>query len=128
MPPGLMTWELIDPGQGGGGSPYDSYIGQGYFALRFRPALVLDYQSVASLTIHLKSYGSSGPVPLLVSLWDQEEGVWIELKNLQWGDTIIKSPRRFVGSDGRIDVRVESPSYTTSVSIEALDFTLVVQR
>jgi hypothetical protein len=128
LPPGLMTWELIDPGQSGGGSPYDSYIGQGYFALRFRPALVQDYQSVASLTMHLKSYGSSGPAPLLISLWDQEEGLWIELKSLNYGDTIIQSPKRFVGSDGRIDVRVESPSYATSVSIEALDFTLVVQR
>jgi len=128
VPPGLMTWELIDPGQNGGGSPYDSYLSQGYFALRFRPSIVLDYSSAASLTMHFTSYGATGQSPLVVSLWDQQEGVWVELKNLSWGDTVIKSPNRFVGSDGRIDVRLESPNYSTSVSVETLDFTLVAQR
>ncbi|MBI3243859.1 MAG: hypothetical protein HYZ49_16370 [Chloroflexi bacterium] len=128
VPPGLMTWELIDPGQNGGGAPYDSYLSQGYFSLRFRPSIVLDYNSVSSLTLHFTSYGATGQAPLLVSLWDQQEGVWVELKNLNWGDTVIKSPARFVGGDGRIDARLESPSFSTSVSVEALDFTLEVQR
>jgi len=128
IPPGLMTWQLVDPGTVGGGSPYDSYVSQGYFTMRFKPAVVPDFQSVKSLTMHLTSYGASGAVPLTVSLWDQLEGSWVEVNNLNWGNTAIRSAERFVGNDGRIDVRVESPSYQNSASIETLDFTLLVQR
>lgn len=128
VPPGLMTWQLMDPGTVGGGSPYDSYVSQGYFTMRFKPAVVPDFQSVNSLTLHLTSYGASGSVPLTVSLWDQQEGNWIEIRSLNWGDVAIRSPERFVGNDGRIDVRVESPNYQNSASIETLDFTLIVQR
>lgn len=128
VPPGLMTWELLDPGAGGGGSPYDSYLSQGYFAVRFRPFALLDYRKVQSLTLHLESYGVTGSAPMTISLWDHDEGAWAPLANVRWGDTLIKSPERFVGSDGRIDVRVENSSYSSSVNIESLDFTLVVER
>jgi hypothetical protein len=128
IPPGLMTWQLVDPGTVGGGSPYDSYVSQGYFTMRFKPAVIPDFKSIKSLTMHLTSYGASGSVPLAVSLWDQQEGNWVEVKALNWGDTPIRSPERFVGNDGRIDLRVESPSYQNSASIETLDFTLIVQR
>ena len=128
VPPALMTWELIDPGAGGGGSPYDSYLSQGYFSVRFKPFVQLDYRSIQSLTLHIESYGATGSAPMTVSLWDQEEGGWVPLDNLRWGSALIKSPERFVGSDGRIDVRVENSSFSNSVGIESLDFTLVVER
>ena len=128
VPPGLMTWELIDPGSGSGGSPYDSYLSQGYFALRYTPAVALDFESVKSLTLHLTSYGLTGSTGLMIRLLDQSEGRWVELNNPSWGDTAINAPARFVGQDGHIDVQIENPSFQNSVSIEALDLTLVVQR
>jgi len=128
VPPGLMTWELIDPDSGGGGSPYDSYLSQGYFSLRFRPFTRMEYQRVGSLTLNLLSYGATGTAPLTLSLWDQQEGVWVAQPNLNWGSTLISAPGRFVASDGHIDVRVENSSFQNSVSIESLDFSLVVER
>ncbi len=128
VPPGLMTWEVIDPGSGSGGSPYDSYLSQGYFALRYTPAVALDFESVKSLTLHLTSYGLTGSTGLMIRLLDQSEGRWVELDNPGWGDTAINVPARFVGQDGHIDVQIENPSFQNSVTIETLDLTLVVQR
>jgi hypothetical protein len=127
VPPGLMTWETLDPGTGGAGSPYDTYLSQGYFTIRFRPFAGLDYRKVKSLTLHLESYGITGTVPLTVSVWDQVAGDWVDLKSLRWGSTKIESPEKYVGGDGRIDVRIENTSFN-SVSIENVDFTLVVER
>lgn len=128
IPPGLMIWETLDPGQGGGGSPYDSYLGQGYFTLRFKPSVLVDFDTVTSLMLHLTSYGATGNAPLVVSLWDQVEGEWVAVKTLRWGDNNVVNPSRFVAADGHLDVRVENNSFQNSVSIEKLDFTLVVQR
>jgi hypothetical protein len=128
IPPGLMTWETLDPGNGGGGSPYDSYLSQGYFTLRYRPFAGLDFTNIDSLTMHLDSYGAKGSSQLDISLWNQETGEWVEMKGVKWGDTEIESPERFVGGDGHIDVRVDNSSFQNSVSIENVDFTLVVER
>jgi hypothetical protein len=128
VPPGLMTWETLDPGTGGGGSPYDAYLGQGYFAIRYRPFTGLDFKQVKSLILHLESYGTVGSASITVSLWDQSEGVWVEVPNVKWGDTLIEAPARFVGGDGRVDVRVENTSFSNSVSLENVDVTLVVDR
>jgi len=127
VPPGLMTWETLDPGTGGAGSPYDSYLSQGYFSVRYRPFAGLDYKKVQSLTLHLESYGTSGTAPVTVSVWDQIEGAWVELPNLKWGSTQIKSPENYIAGDGHIDVKVENPSFN-SVSLEAVDFTVVVEH
>lgn len=128
VPPGLMTWETLDPGTGGGGSPYDSYLSQGYFSIRYRPFAGLDFSRITSLTLHLSSYGATGSAPLNVSLWDQSAGEWVQLDGVNWGNTHIQSPERYVGGDGHIDIRVENTSFQNSVSIENVDFTLVVDR
>lgn len=127
VPPGLMTWETLDPGTGGAGSPYDTYLSQGYFSIRYRPFASLDYRKVKSLTLHLESYGITGSVPLSVSVWDQTQGDWVEIKNVRWGSTPLELPEKYVGSDGRIDLRIENTTLN-SVSIENIDFTLVVER
>ena len=123
-----MTWETLDPGTGGAGSPYDSYLSQGYFSVRYRPFSAVRFNRVTSLTLHLESYGASGASPLKVALWDQQEGVWVEVNNVSWGDTLIQAPGRFIGGDGHIDARVESTGPQSSVSIESVDFTMVVER
>lgn len=127
VPPGLMTWETLDPGTGGAGAPYDSYLSQGYFSVRYRPFAGLDYKRVKTLTLHLQAYGNSGPAPVTVSLWDQTLGDWVPLANLKWGDTQIEAPETYIAGDGHIDIKVENPSFN-SVSLEAVDFTLVVER
>jgi hypothetical protein len=127
VPPGLMTWETLDPGTGGAGAPYDSYLSQGYFSVRYRPFAGLDYKRVKTLTLHLQAYGTSGAAPVTVSLWDQTKGDWVQVPNLQWGDTDIEAPENYIAGDGHVDVRIENPTFN-SVSLEAVDFTYVVER
>lgn len=128
IPPGLMTWELLDPGSGSGDGPYDVYLYEGAYALRFVPLPDLELGAVQALTLHLHSYGARGAVPLNISLRDQRTGDWETLGDLTWGDTAIPTPWLFVGGDGRIDVRVENPRASGRVNIERLDFTLEVER
>jgi hypothetical protein len=129
IPPGLMSWTILDPGQQGTVTPYDLYVYQGHFSMRFTPSQALDFRQVASLDLHLSAYGQTGPISgLEVALWDFVEGEWIEQTGLQWGDNHIPEPARLVGSNGEIQVRVSNPSSVSSISIEAVDFTLVVER
>ncbi|MFQ5407095.1 MAG: hypothetical protein ACE5FI_01570 [Anaerolineales bacterium] len=128
IPPELMTWELLDPGSGSGDGPYEVYLYEGAYALRFRPQSDFRGGAVQGLTLHLDSYGATGRAPLNVSLRDQQRGTWVTLPGLEWGDTSVQSPQRFVAADGRIDVRVENPDTAGRVSIERLDFTLTLER
>jgi hypothetical protein len=129
LPPELMTWEIIDPGAtGNNASPYDARLSGSYFSLRFKPVVRLDQTTAQSLVLHLTSYGATGAPPLTLSLWDQDENQWVKLDNIIWGDNTIQNPSRFVGEDGRLDVRVESLRSNTPANIQALDFTLTVQR
>jgi hypothetical protein len=129
IPPGLMSWTILDPGQQGTVTPYDLYVYQGHFAIRFAPSQALDFQQVVSLDLHLDAYGQTGPVSALeVALWDYGAGEWVAQPGLNWGDNPIEEPMRYVGSNGEIQVRVSNPSSVSSISVEAVDFTLVVER
>jgi hypothetical protein len=127
VPPGLMTWTVLDSGTSGASGPYDSYLSQGDFVVRFRPFAGLDFKKVKSLTLHLQSYSATGAAPLVIRLWNQSLGDWRAVPKVQWGNTLIEAPDQFVGGDGRIDVKVENTS-VASVSLESLDFSLVVER
>ena len=128
VPPGLMTWSVVDPGQAGAPTPYDMYVYPGSnYSLRFAPAAPLAFSRVHELTLHLDSYGSVGPPSLLIYSWDFTEGVWVLHDALAWGDNALPAPSRFVGPGGEIQVRVNLPQSAAQVSIESLDFTLVVE-
>ena len=127
IPPELMTWELLDPGSGSGDGPYDVYLYDGAYSLRFQPQPELAFGEVQRLVMHLHSYGANELVPLIISLREQQSGDWVELPPMDWGNIEIAAPERFVGN-GRIDVRVENKSTTGRVSIERLDFTLEVEQ
>jgi len=129
VPPGLMTWEIVDPGPtGNNATPYDSRLSGGYFSLRFKPVVRVDFNSVKSLVLHLTSYGATGAPPLTLSLWDHNANAWVKMDNIVWGDNTIGDASRYVGDDGRVDVKVESLRVQTPANIQAMDFTLTVQR
>ncbi len=126
--PGLMSWQAIDTGTGGNATPYDTYLNPGYFVLRYKPVVEMDFKSVESVTAHLNSYGATGAAPFTLSLLDESEGAWVPVDNLNWGDVTVANAGRFVGPDGHIDVKLENTGFQSSVNIESLDFTLVVNR
>nr|MBI2903645.1 hypothetical protein [Chloroflexota bacterium] len=41
--PGLMSWQAIDTGTGGNATPYDTYLNPGYFVLRYKPLVEMDF-------------------------------------------------------------------------------------
>jgi hypothetical protein len=52
----------------------------------------------------------------------------VEQTGLVWGDNAIVSPARFVSPAGEIHLRVVNPPGSYYLSLEATDFTLVVER
>jgi len=132
IPPGLMTWAVVDPGQSGSPAPYDMSVYAGYtYALRFSPAHSMPFGQVTQLTLHLSSssYGITGVAPVRIELWDFTENTWVEENPVIWGDNKISAPARFVSPAGEIQVRVTNPaSAVSSVDLETLDFTLFVEE
>jgi hypothetical protein len=130
LPPGLMTWMVLDAGRVSSPTPYDTYLysGQDSYGLRFMPAQPVLFSRVQELVLHLDGYGLSGPADVFVDLWDFTEHTWARQAPLFWGDNDVSAPTRFVGPAGELQVRVALPSHVSQVSIEALDFTLVVAR
>ncbi|MCC7358669.1 MAG: hypothetical protein IT317_04300 [Anaerolineales bacterium] len=127
IPPGLMQWLALNPSPSSTSTPYDLYLYQGNVAeLRFVPTPAVALSQIDAVTLHLTSYGLSGAATVEVWIWDFSENVWVPLPNLQWGDTRLPSPARFVGPSGEIQARIANNNQM-QVSVERLDFTLTGQ-
>jgi hypothetical protein len=130
IPPGLMQWLPLNPSPSATPTPYDMYLYQGNeFVLRFVPTHLVPFKTVTGLVMHLTSYGLTGAPALDVELWDFVEGAWMPVApgSLQWGDTPIPEPQRYVGPGGEIQVRVGNNG-APQVSVERLDFTLAAAQ
>jgi hypothetical protein len=75
--------------------------------------------------LHLASYGLTGPVDIDIDLWDFTENTWVRQPPLEWGDTELTTPERYVGPRGEIRVQAFDPT-ANQISVERLDFSLVV--
>lgn len=129
LPPGLMNYTVLDPGTIGAPTPYDMYIDVGYeYALRFAPAQPITFNQVTALNFRANSFGSTGSPSVNFYLWDFSEGTWVQQAGVVWGDNPIPSPQRFVSPAGEIHLRVVNPPGSFYTSLEATDFTLVVER
>ena len=129
LPPGFFVWEQLLENSGAYTSPYEFELSPGTYAFRYSLAQSINFSAIKALTLHLKSYGNTGPVSLEVSLWDFSSDLWSTQPNLQWGDNIISQPDRYIGPEGEIRLRLNNngPAFSP-VMIEAADFTLEVAR
>ena len=128
LPPGMFSWSVFETPSGiVTASPYDGYLSDGEYALRFLPKTAVQFSDVETLVLHMESYGAGGPANLEAQLWDFREGAWSLLPPLLWGDSTIAAPERFVGADGEIRIKIKNPAQF-SISIEQIDFTLTLRR
>jgi hypothetical protein len=127
LPPSLFNWTVLEPGSYGGASPYNSAVPPEGFSLRFQPAIPLPYKAVTGLNLRLRGFGASGKSGINVSLWDFTTGRWALFPDLDWGDTPVASPGRFVAPGGEVDLRLDSSSQISPVQIENVDFILEVE-
>ncbi len=127
LTPGLFTWSVLDAASGVfNPSPYDGYLEGGDFSIQYMLAQPIPYSEVSQLTLHLKSYENQGPTGFNQYLWDYERANWVLLPDVNWGDSVITDPQRFVGVNGEIRLRLEQPSSGAYFPIERADFTLTV--
>jgi hypothetical protein len=128
LPPSLLTWAPLDMNQNNY-TPYDTYLDpNGEMGFEFTPSLPVPITSVQALTLHLRTNGlNSGAAGMRVQLYDFTENTWVERPGVDWGDTPIASPARFVGPHNNVLVRITNTS-TMSQNIFEADFTLEVER
>jgi hypothetical protein len=126
LPPALFRWTLLEPGPTDRPTPYQTWLHSGSYSLEYRPALPISYSLVKNLILHLRSYGSSGPCPLEVLLWDFSSGSWQVLAQPVWGDNPVPDASRFTGPGGLLRLRLSNHN-PGSVAIEAAEFSLVVE-
>ncbi|MEA4905996.1 MAG: hypothetical protein VB089_00160 [Anaerolineaceae bacterium] len=129
LSPGMFNWSVLDSTQPAP-SPYDTSVSVGSFSLAFTPVRPLAFRQATALTLHIENYGSTGPVPFSISLWDYTGQAWVEQAVTQWGNFQVPEPQRYLSSTGEVRLRVESQDYNNSTSIEKIDFdvTLAVQH
>ena len=128
LPPGMFEWSAFEPAIGSvTATPYDGYLGPGEYSIRFAPTNTIEYTSIETLTLHLESYGATGKTDLDLALWDFVEGTWSVRPPLDWGDSNIPSPERFVGPGGEIRVKLINPT-PYAISVQQADFTLTVKH
>jgi hypothetical protein len=128
LTPGLFTWSILDATSGVfNPSPYDSNLEGGNFSIQYVLSQPIPYTKVNQLTLHLKSYDTQGPTGFSQYLWDFGQSDWVLLPELDWGDTVIPDPQRFVGVNGDIRLRLAQPGSGAYYPIERADFTLEVE-
>ncbi|HLF27539.1 MAG TPA: hypothetical protein VJG32_14490 [Anaerolineae bacterium] len=127
IPPGLFTWSVIEAASDGNASAYNGRLFRDSYTLRFNVAQPLRFSSVEALTLHLESYGDTGPVIATLALWDFAAGDWTTLSGLRWGDNLVPDPQRYVTAGGEIRLRLSSTN-PNGVDIELSDFTLAVRQ
>jgi hypothetical protein len=126
IPPGLMTWQSLDPSPSVSPTPYDLYLYPNTgITLRFMPAQLLPHDKVQGLVMHMLSYGLTGVAPANIDLWDYTLNDWMRQPQQKWGDINVPNADHFVGPAGEIQVRAFNPT-GTQLSLERLDFTLLV--
>ncbi len=128
LPPGLLTWSVLDTNQNGY-TPYDTYLDpNGEMGFEFMPGLPVRFTSVQALTLHLAGGGLNGPANTVrVQLYDFSDNTWVDQPGVAWGDTSIAAPARFVGSENNVLVHIKNTAGLTQ-NIGQVDFTLEVER
>lgn len=125
IPPGLMTWQILENPDGNyyGVSPYDLYLNPGNaLVFRFQPVSLVPVPPIKSLVIHLTSHDTSISVPR-VEIWNYDSGRW-ESVQVSWGDSRIEDAASYVDANGGIDLRIRtSEDYGSSIS--RFDVTLI---
>jgi hypothetical protein len=128
LTPGLFTWSVLDAASGVfNPSPYDGYLEGGDFSIQYVLSQPIPYSDVKGLTLHLKGYDNQGQTGFNQYLWDFVQTNWVLLPHVDWGDTVIPNPERYVGVNGEIRLRLEQPSSGAYIPIERADFTLEVE-
>jgi hypothetical protein len=128
LPPGLFNWSVLEASSFGNTGPYDAYLEQGSYSLRFSLALTVPYHSVESLTLHLMNPGASTPLNASFYLWDFSNAQWVIQPVNRWGDHLVDEPDRYVGTGGEVRLKVEHNGLAGPISIAVSDFTLVVDQ
>ncbi|MBN1430155.1 MAG: hypothetical protein JXB07_17430 [Anaerolineae bacterium] len=107
IPPGLMTWQLIeDPGGYHSATPYELYLDPAEtFAFRFQPVSLVPVSEIKSLVIHLE--GENGSAVPQVEIWNFSAGNW-ETLQVNWGDTRIENAVSYVDASGGVNLRIRT--------------------
>jgi hypothetical protein len=121
IPPGFMSWEVIESTVPYSVTPYNFYLSDGSVTFRFHLDEEFSDLHVQELTLYLGAeraqYGGSPNLPR-VFLRDWGDGGWVQQMGLIWGANPIPDPAAYVSSEGIIEVRVSAQQYYEMLSLD----------
>jgi hypothetical protein len=127
LPPAAFSWALLESNSYTSITPYELYGIPGGISLEFWLAQPISFGDIKSLIFHLDPLASTTAPQFEAYLWDFHSQDWEQIGELKWGDNDIPNPARFIGSGGRIQLKID-PGRAGNAPIRAADFTLVVER
>jgi hypothetical protein len=126
--PEMFRWWTVDQDSTlTNASPYNYSPGQGTYTLAFQTIPQVSYHKVTGLSFNILTQKSMGQLPLTISLWDWTEQAWVDQAIPGDGSYPIQSPQRFISSSGEIRMHVVSPTTTSYVYIDHMDFSMQVE-
>lgn len=121
IPPGFMSWEVIESTVPYDVTPYNFYLSDGSVTFRFHLGEEFSDLRVQEMILYLEServrYGEQTPLPR-VFLRDWVDGGWVQQSDLVWGANSVHDPANYVSPEGAIEVRVASQQYYQQLSLD----------
>jgi hypothetical protein len=122
VPPGLMTWQLLQDSTGYFTSPYDFYLYSGSeVAFRFQPLSLVDVPEIDHLLVNMESPYNGSPRPD-IQLYNFRMGRW-EAVQMVWGTNRIDDAADYVDALGGVQVWMAMDD-ASEATISRIDVTL----
>jgi hypothetical protein len=122
IPPGLMTWQILEDSTGYFSSPYDFYLYSGSdVTFRFQPLSSLDIPEIDFIEVNLESSYGGAPRPTM-HIYNFRTGTW-DAVAVVWGSTRIDDAADYVDALGGVQLSLTMDD-VSEATISRFDVTL----
>ena len=114
IPLDLLSWTILGSNNMYSESVRDFYMPQSsWLEAEFTPWPQLASLAVNDVAIQLSTQSgqTSSPIPT-IRLWDWQAEEWVDLDDVQWGETAVPNPQRFLTKDNTMRLRLQNKHQT----------------
>lgn len=126
IPPGLMTWRIVDDASGSAGSytPYSLYLNKGTpVTIHYQPLDFVPLPQLRAIVVHMNAYDTTEKPQ--IEVWNVKEARWV-VEQIDFGDTSLPADQ-YADSQGGVTLRVTVTGNSYGANLNRLDVTLTGQ-
>ncbi len=111
VPLTLLNWEILADNGLYSKAIQNFYLPTAtWMEVAYHPWPELAALLVTGLSIQLEESFAGGNPPPDVAAWDWAAEEWVTLPDVDWGETAVADPQRFIGADNSVQLRLENKS------------------